>query len=48
MDCSTAKTICNKMSSYYEGDSKVKKAKLQGFRMKFKYFKMYDDEYISK
>ena len=35
------------MRNYYEGETKVKQAKIQGFRMQFESLKMYDDEYIA-
>ena len=33
MDCTTTKSIWDKMSSFYKRDIKVKQAKIQGFRM---------------
>lgn len=36
------------MSSCYEGDNMVKKAKLQGFRIKFESLSMHHDEDIAK
>ena len=44
--CTTAKSIWDKMNKCYEGDNKVKQAKLQGFRMKFESLKMHGDEDI--
>jgi len=35
MDYPTAKAIWDMMRNFYEGDNKVKKAKLQGFKMQF-------------
>lgn len=48
MDYTSRKSIWDKMSSYYEGGNKVTKAKLQGFRMKFKSLRMHGDEDIVK
>jgi len=48
MDCTFAKSIRDKMSSFYEGESMVNKVKLQGFRMQFESLKMHDDEDIIK
>lgn len=48
MDYTSAKSIWDKMSSCNEGDSKLKQAKLQGFRMKFESLKMHDNEDIAK
>ena len=42
MDLTTTKQLWDKMSSCYEGDNKVNKYKLQGFRMKFESLKMHD------
>jgi len=39
MDFTTVKAIWDKMSSHYEGDNKVKQAKLQCFRMQFELLK---------
>jgi len=46
MDFSTTKLIRVNMSSCYEGGSKVKKYKIQGFRIQFKSLKMHDAEDI--
>jgi len=48
MDCTSSKTIQDKMSCCREGEKKVKKAQIQGFRMKFESLKMHDDEDIAK
>lgn len=48
MNCATTKVIWDKMSSCYEGESKVNWAKIQGFRMLFEPFNMHDDEDIEK
>jgi len=48
MDCITSKAIWVKTRSSYEGDIKVKKDKIQGFRMKFESLNICDDEYIAK
>lgn len=42
------KVIFDKMSSYIERDNKVKKDKLQGYRMQFDSLNMHDDENIAK
>ncbi|XP_059066326.1 uncharacterized protein LOC131857646 [Cryptomeria japonica] len=44
MDCKNAKAIWDKLSSIYEGDDKVKEAKLQIFRARFESLKMTEDE----
>ena len=43
----SAKEIWEKMKNIYEGDAKVKGAKLQNFRAKFEQLKMKDDENIA-
>lgn len=48
MDCTIAKAIWKKMRSFYEGKSKVRKTKLQGFKMKFESIKMHEDDEIAK
>jgi len=48
MHCISAKAIWDKMSNFFEGHSKLKQAKLQGFRMQFESLKMHDDEDIAK
>ncbi|XP_057815814.1 uncharacterized protein LOC131029369 [Cryptomeria japonica] len=47
MDCKNAKAIWDKLSSIYEGDYKVKEAKLQIFRARFESLKMTEDEKIA-
>lgn len=47
MDWTSAKEIWDKMSNLYEGDNKVNKAKLQGFRIQFESLSMHDDEDIA-
>lgn len=46
MDCKSAKSIWDKLSSIYEGDEKVKEAKLQNFRTKFESLKMTEEERV--
>lgn len=48
MDYASTKEISNNMSNLYEGDSKAKKAKFQGYRMQFESLSMHDDEDIEK
>ena len=48
MDFTSAKAISENMSNFYEGDTKVKKDKLQGYRMQFEPLIMHDDQDISK
>ncbi|XP_059076911.1 uncharacterized protein LOC131876135 [Cryptomeria japonica] len=47
MHCKSAKEIWNKLKGIYEGDEKVKEARLQSHRMKFKSLKMKEDEVIA-
>lgn len=47
MNCNSAKEMWDKLVGLYDGDSKVKKAKLQTHRMQFKSLKMEDEEYIA-
>ena len=47
MNCDSAKEVWDKLISLYDGDSKVKKAKLQTHRMQFESLKMEDEEDIS-
>jgi hypothetical protein len=42
-----AKEIWDKIQNIYEGDSKVKEAKLQTYRGQFKQLKMKEDENIA-
>ena len=48
MHLQTAKEMWDKIISSYEGNEKVKDAKLQTFRLKFEQLKMNEDETISK
>ena len=48
MDCKYTKAIWDKMRNCYEGDNKVKKYKIKGFRTKFESLSMHDDENIAK
>ena len=45
--CKYAKEISNKLRNIYEGDSKVKAAKLQTYRGQFEQLKMKEDESIA-
>jgi ribosome-binding factor A len=45
--CKSAKEIWDKLRSIYEGDSKVKEAKLQSYRGQFEQLKMKKDEDIA-
>jgi hypothetical protein len=45
--CKSAKEIWDKVRNIYEGDSKVKEAKIQTYRGQFKQLKMKEDENIS-
>ncbi|XP_057833096.1 uncharacterized protein LOC131043884 [Cryptomeria japonica] len=47
MHCKSAKEIWNNLKSIYEGDEKVREAKLQSLRMKFESLKMKEDEDIA-
>ena len=44
----TAKDMWDKLISSYEGNEKVKDAKLQTYRLKFEQLKMNEDEIVSK
>jgi hypothetical protein len=48
MHLETAKAMWDKLISSYEGNGKVKDAKLQTYRLKFEQLKMNEDETISK
>jgi hypothetical protein len=48
MHLQTAKEMWDKLISSYEGNEKVKAAKLQTFRLKFEQLKMNEDETVSK
>jgi hypothetical protein len=47
MHCNTAKDLWDKLQNIYEGDAKVKGAKLQTLRAKFEQLKMKEDEDIA-
>lgn len=47
-DWKYANEIWDAINRYYEGDSKVKKDNLQGFRIKFESLSMHDYEDIAK
>ena len=46
MHCSSAKVIWDKLKKVYEGDTKVKSAKLQSYRSQFESLKMEESEDI--
>jgi uncharacterized lipoprotein YehR (DUF1307 family) len=48
MHLQNAKEMWDKIISSYEGNEKVKDAKLQTFRLKFEQLKMNEDETVSK
>ena len=48
MHLQTAKEMWDKLISSYEGNEKVKDAKLQTFRLKFEQLKMNEYETVSK
>jgi hypothetical protein len=48
MHLQTAKEMWDKLISIYEGNEKVKDAKLQTFRTKFEQRKLNEDETVSK
>jgi uncharacterized lipoprotein YehR (DUF1307 family) len=47
MHCDSAKEIWDKLQNVYEGDAKVKEAKLQTYRGQFEQLKMKEDEDIA-
>ncbi|XP_059078112.1 uncharacterized protein LOC131067887 [Cryptomeria japonica] len=47
MHCKSAKEIWNKLKGIYEGNEKVREAKLQSLRMKYESLKMKEDEDIA-
>jgi hypothetical protein len=47
VNCESTKEIWDKLKNIYEGDAKVKGAKLQTFRVKFEQLKMKEDENIA-
>jgi hypothetical protein len=48
MHLGTAKEMCYKLISSYEGNEKVKDAKLQIYRVQFEQLKMKEDETVGK
>jgi hypothetical protein len=48
MRLETVKAMWDKLISNYEGNEKVKDAKLQTYRLKFEQLKMNEDEIVSK
>ena len=46
MHCKTTKEIWDKLQTIYEGDTKVKRAKLQNFKTQFESLKMKEEENI--
>jgi hypothetical protein len=48
MHLESAKAMWDKLISSYEGNEKVKDAKLQKYRLKFEQLKMNEDEIVSK
>jgi hypothetical protein len=48
MHCDSAKVLWDKLISSYEGNEKVKDAKIQTYRLKFEQLNMDEDETISK
>ena len=47
MHCETAKEIWDKLRNIYEGDDKIKGAKLQTYRAQFENLKMKEEENIA-
>ena len=47
MHCKSSKELWNKLKSCYEGDNKVKKAKLKTYRGQLESFKIEEDKSIS-
>jgi len=48
LNCENAKKLWDKLETIYAGDSKVKKAKLQSFKVQYEGLKMKDEENISE
>ena len=48
MHCKTTKDIWDKLDTIYEGDIKVKRAKLHNFKTQFESLKLKEEENISK
>ena len=47
MNCSSAKEVWDKLKTVYEGDVKVKNAKLQTYRSQFESLKMEESEDVA-
>ena len=47
MHCTSAKEIWDKLKNVYEGDGKVKGAKLQTYRRKFEHLTMKEEEDVA-
>jgi len=47
MHCKSGKYLWNKLKNRYEGDKKVKEAKIQTYKGQFESFKMDEDENIA-
>lgn len=47
MHCKLAKDLWDKLKNYYEGNDKIKEAKLQNYRGQFESLKMEEDENIA-
>ena len=47
MSCPSAKEMWDKLQTTYEGDSKVKEAKIQTYRGQFEQLRMNEDEDIA-
>ena len=47
MHCESVKELWDKLKNIYEGDAKVKNAKLQSYRSQFESLKMEENEYIT-
>ena len=47
MDCTSAKEIWDKLKNVYQGDGKVKGAKLQTYRRQFEHLTMKEEEEIA-
>ena len=48
LTCTSTKQLWGKLETLYAGDSKVKKAKIQSFKVQYESLKMRDEETISK
>ena len=48
LTCTSAKQLWDKLETLYGGDSKVKKAKLQSFKVQYESLKMREQETISE